>query len=459
MAPLAVAAARLALLLGRSRRPVPCGAVTSPAVCVVGLGKIGLALAAQYASRGLRVNGADIDSSLVALIEAGTPPVGGEEGLAERLAAARSNQLLSATTDTAAAVASSSVVVIVVPLLVDGEGVPDFRALDAATDAIARGLQPGTTVIYETTLPVGTTRERFTPKLASTGLVPGENLFVAFSPERVFVGRTFADLRRYPKLVGGIDDASTAKAIEFYERALEFDERPDLARLNGVWNLGTAEAAELAKLAETTYRDINIGFANELARFSERSGIDVFKVIEAANSQPFSHIHLPGVAVGGHCIPVYPRLYLTNDPGALVPAAARATNLAMPLHVVERLTTAHGSLEGQRVVVLGAAYRGGVKETAFSGVFPLVDHLRAAGAIVSVHDPLYNDAELGRFGLEPYHFGEPCDAAVVQCDHVEYAAMRPSDLPGITTLIDGRRITTPSDWQGVRHLQVGIASV
>lgn len=432
--------------------------MTPPAVCVVGLGKIGLALAAQYASRGLRVHGADIDPETVDAVNRGRAPETAEDGLAERLATARAADLIDATTDTAAAVAASDVVVVVVPLVVDAAFAPDFGALDAATAAVAAGLRAGTTVIYETTLPVGTTRTRFGPALAAgSGLDCGRDFFVAFSPERVYVGRTFADLRRYPKLVGGVDEGSTKRAVEFYERALEFDERPDLPIPNGVWDLGTAEAAELAKLAETTYRDVNIAFANELARFAERRGIDVHKVIDAANSQPFSHIHRPGVAVGGHCIPVYPHLYLANDPGALVPAAARRANTDMPVHAVGRLAAALGGLAGRRVVVLGAAYRGDVKETAFSGVFPLVTALREAGAVARVHDPLYDDTELRRLGLEPHHLGEPCDAAIVQADHPLYATLGPADLPGITVLLDGRRVTAADAWPGVRHLQLGVA--
>src|SRR5690606_32786618 len=126
---------------------------------------------------------------------------------------------------------------------------------------------------------------------------------------------------------------------------------------------------ELAKLAETTYRDVNIRLANQFARYAASTGIDVYQVIAASNSQPYSHIHQPAIAVGGHCIPVYPRLYLWNDPDASVVRAAREANAAMPDYAVALLEGALGSLANARVVVLGAAYRGGVKETAFSGVF------------------------------------------------------------------------------------------
>ncbi len=166
-----------------------------------------------------------------------------------------------------------------------------------------------------------------------------------------------------------------------------------------MWDLGTAEAAELAKLAETTYRDVNIGLANQFARYADSMGIDVHDVIEACNSQPYSHIHPPGIAVGGHCIPVYPRFYLWNDPDATVVRAAREANAAMPEYAVGLLDGLVGDLAGVQVAVLGAAYRGGVKETAFSGVFPVVAALRARGAQVRVHDPLFTDAELAALGL------------------------------------------------------------
>jgi nucleotide sugar dehydrogenase len=410
-------------------------------ICVVALGKIGLPLAVQFASKGHQVVGADVNAATVDLVNAGTEPFPGEAQLAEKLADVVSRGLLTATTDTPAAVAGAEAVVVVVPLFVDAESRPDFGWMDAATEAISRGLRPGTLVSYETTLPVGTTRGRYAPMLEQgSGLRAGEDFDLVFSPERVLTGRVFADLRRYPKLVGGINAASEARGIDFYASVLDFDERDDLPRPNGIWPMGSAEAAEMAKLAETTYRDVNIGLANQFARFADRSGIDVYAVIEACNSQPYSHIHQPGIAVGGHCIPVYPRLYLHNDPEATVVAAARAANADMPEYAVAKLEAEFGDLSGAKVAVLGAAYRGGVKETAFSGVFPLVDGLRARGAQVVVHDPMYTDEELARFGWQPFHLGEAADAVIIQADHVEYRELTRARIPGVKAIIDGRRV-------------------
>jgi nucleotide sugar dehydrogenase len=430
------------------------------AIAVVGLGKIGLPLAVQYASKGHQVVGVDINPRVVELVSSGMEAFPGEADLDVRLKQVVADGRLRATTDYAAAIPEASHVVVVVPLFVDADGVPDFGWMDAATRDIGTHLTRDTTVIYETTLPVGTTRTRWKPALEErSGLTCGTDFWVAFSPERVLTGRVFTDLRRYPKLIGGLDAAAADRARAFYSAVLDFDERPDLPRPNGVWDLGSAEAAELAKLAETTYRDVNIGLANQFARYAGEHGIDIHAVIDASNSQPYSHIHRPGIAVGGHCIPVYPRLYLWNDPTATVVRAAREANAAMPSYAVDLLAQTYGDLAGARVVVLGAAYRGGVKETAFSGVFPTVDALRAAGSDVVVHDPLYADDELAALGFTAYHLGEPVDAAIVQADHADYRGLGPADLPGIRALVDGRALTDPSRWReaGVLHRTIGVA--
>jgi UDP-N-acetyl-D-glucosamine dehydrogenase len=311
-------------------------------------------------------------------------------------------------------------------------------------------------VSYETTLPVGTLRNRFVPMLEEiSGLRESEDFWAVFSPERVYTGRVFADLRKYPKLIGAISDEGTRRAREFYESVLDFDERDDLARPNGVWDLGSPEASEMAKLAETTYRDVNIGLANQFASYADQNGIDAYKVIEASNSQPFSHIHQPGIAVGGHCIPVYPRLYLSTDPDASIVRTARENNAAMPERLVAQAEQVLGDLAGLRAVVLGASYRAGVKETAFSGVFPTVKALRERGAQVVVQDPFYSDEELAGFDFAPYHVGEPADLVIVQTNHPEYAELSAADVPGVRLVVDGRNITDASKWTGTPRLVLG----
>jgi nucleotide sugar dehydrogenase len=426
-------------------------------IAVLALGKIGLPLAVQFADRGHDVVGVDVNRALVDTVNAGIEPFPGEAHLAEKMSRLVPEGRLRATTDYADAVPGADAVVLVVPLFVDEKTAePDFGWMDAATRSLATHLTPGTLVSYETTLPVGTTRSRWKPMLEQgSGLVEGRDFHLVFSPERVLTGRVFADLRKYPKLVGGLSEEGARRALEFYQAVLEFDERPDLPQGNGVWDLGSAEAAEMAKLAETTYRDVNIGLANQFARFAGAHGIDVMKVIQASNSQPYSHIHTPGIAVGGHCIPVYPRLYLWNDPDATVVQAAREANAGMPEYTVGLLEGAHGPLDGQLVAVLGATYRGGVKEAAFSGVFAVVEALQARGAEVVVHDPMYTDDELAALGFTSFHLGEKADAVVVQADHSAYRDITPEDVPGVRTLVDGRRVTNPTGWADVTRRVIG----
>ncbi len=426
-------------------------------IAVVATGKIGLPLATQYASMGHEVVGVDVNQSLVDCINRGDEPFPGEVGLAEKLAEHVSSGRLRATTCYADAIPGADAVVVVVPLLVDEETQqPDFGWMDAATQSLAEHLTAGALVSYETTLPVGTTRGRWKPLIEETsGLREGKDFHLVFSPERVLTGRVYADLRKYPKLVGGLNEVGARRAIDFYQSVLTFDERNDLPHPNGVWDMGTAEAAEMAKLAETTYRDVNIALANQFARFADTAGIDIYRVIEACNSQPYSRIHRPGIAVGGHCIPVYPHMYLMMDPEADIVRAARNQNAKMPAYMVDRVEQKVGSLQGQRVVVLGASYRGGVKETAVSGVFPTVDELRKRGAIVTVHDPLFDDHELAGYGFTAHKLGSVADVVILQADHVQYRDLGPSDFPEVRLLADGRNFMDPAKWAGVPRIAIG----
>ncbi|MGA7729795.1 MAG: nucleotide sugar dehydrogenase [Chloroflexia bacterium] len=406
-------------------------------VAVVGLGKIGLPLAAQFVHSGQRVIGCDINPEVVALINAGQSHVKEEPGLDERVREAVASGFLTATTDTTAAVRESNVVIVIVPVLVDeASHKVDFRSIDAATDAVARGLQPGTLVIYETTLPVGTTRERFGPALErGSGLRVGRDFWLAFSPERVYSGRIFRDLQKYPKVVGGLTRECTERANRFY-----------IAVLEGAGTLITqnADTAEFVKLIETTYRDVNIALANEFARFAEARGLPVDEAIFAANSQPYSHILRPGIAVGGHCIPVYP-YFLINGAGEgemSLPRTARQVNDGMAGWALARVSKALGGLEGKRVLVLGLSYRENVKETAFSGAVRLLEELKEAGAVAWLNDPLYTDEEIERFGVMAASLADlPAgDAVILQAYHDDYRSLDWHALArkGYRLVLDGR---------------------
>jgi nucleotide sugar dehydrogenase len=422
-------------------------------IAVVGLGHIGLPLAVQYASRGHEVVGVDVDTRVVDTLNGGQSPHRDEQALIDRLPELVTAGRLRATTwEDPSGVSAAEAIVVIVPVVVDEARQVAFGPIDAATRDVARAIGPGALVVYETTLPVGTTRTRFGPMLADgSGLTLDEDLFLAFSPERVLVGRVLLDLRRYPKIVGGTSDEGTRRAVEFYEAVL--DEGTEVRAV------ASAETAEMVKLAETTYRDVNIAYANELARYAARNGIDVTEVIEAANSQPYSHIHQPGVGVGGHCIPVYPHFLFNDDPELRLPPLAREINEGMGAFTVDVIEDRIGSLDSQAVLVLGIAYRGDVREDAFSSAFRLRDELLAAGARVYGHDPYYDADHLRSVGFEPYDLDEPVPirVAILQAAHAAYRTMPPDAIPGLELFVDGRNAIDREPYQraGIGYVGIG----
>jgi len=227
--------------------------------------------------------------------------------------------------------------------------------------------------------------------------------------------------------------------------------------------LADVETAEFTKLAESVYRDVNIALANELALAAEHFGVDYAAASAAANSQPYSQLHAAGVGVGGHCIPVYP-YFLTNATDQPLVAAARERNDAMAAHAVERLVqalhAADSTLEGSSVLILGLAYRGGVKESALSSTLLLAEALRRRGARVLVHDPLYTAEEIAAHGLEasPLPPEEPVEAVVLQAGHAEYRSFDYRTLTGARVLLDGRRALDRGavEAAGLRYLAIGL---
>jgi nucleotide sugar dehydrogenase len=416
----------------RSVQPWTGKSGTVGSVALVGAGKMGLPLAAQFASHGWQVTAVDINQAVVDSINAGRAHVAEEPGLLEAVAEAHASGRLRATTDGAAAARSVDVVVIIVPVMLTDREQPDYRYMDAALAAVGPGLHPGSTVILETTLPVGDTRGRFTPALeAASGLTVEDDLFVAFSPERLLSGHVFQNLATYPKLVGGIGPASTARAAAFYASVLDAE----------VVAMSNAEAAEFAKLAETTYRDVNIALANEFASYAERSGVDILEVIAAANSQPYSHIHQPGIGVGGHCIPVYPHFLLSRAPEMTLVHASRKANDGQVERAIAALESELGSLDGIDVLVLGLTYRHGVKELAYSRAIPLIEGLRSRGARVLAFDPLLEDDEIVGLGAVPWAWGIAAPsvrAIVTQTADPRFALLDPGWFPELRAILDGR---------------------
>ena len=412
-------------------------------VAVIGLGKIGLPLAAQYASAGWHVIGVDVLPDVVASVDSGRVHFDEEPGLAARIAKAHASGLIEATVSHRDAASRADVVVMIVPLMLSKDHRPNYTAIDAATEAVAKGLKPGALVVFETTLPVGDTRNRFGPALAKgSGLALGQasGFLLAFSPERVFSGRVFAPGQTYPKLVGGVNATSAERAMEFYRSVLPAE----------VWQLATSEAAEFAKLAETTYRDVNIALATEFARYAERVGVDIVEVIHGANSQPYSHIHQPGIGVGGHCIPVYPHFLLSRAPDLALVSTARQVNDDQVSVAVAAVEQALGGLRQQVVLVLGLTYREGVGELAYSRAVPLIEQLQARGAEVWAYDPLLDADRVDRLGARPYRWGESSEARalITQTGDSRWRELDFAWLPKLEMLFDGRnsmrRVSRPA---------------
>lgn len=408
-------------------------------ITVIGLGKLGLPLAVQFATKNNFVVGLEIDIDRVNEINLGNSPIAEEQDLDWKLKEVVNSGYLKAVTDQKHAIADAEIIVVTVPLVTNEEGEPDFSIIDSVTESIGSCITKGTLVCYETTVPIGTTRHRFGKRIQElSSFEIGSEVFVVFSPERVLTGRVFCDLRKYPKIVGGITEKCTLRGIKFYESVIDFDKRDDLKNANGVWSLGTTEAAEFVKLAETTYRDVNIGLANQFAIHAHKLNLDIQNIIDASNSQYYSHIHQPGISVGGHCIPVYPYLYMLGDKKASIVESSRKTNESMPEYFVKLLIDSVDTLKGKQVLTLGITYRPDVKEVFNSGAFQIQKILVKHGAVPLFTDPLYTECELRDLGLTPGNMNNDTNFVILHTAHSEYRQIKFDKFKNLKCVVDGR---------------------
>ena len=407
---------------------------------VVGIGKMGLPLAALLAREGATVIGVRRNEKLVSEINEGKCPIEEEPDLAEMIKDTVSKGKLKATTQAEWAAEQSDVILILVPLLVNEKCQPDFSQMKEACTKAAKGLEKGDLIIIETTMPPGSIRDIITPIFAGSGLIPGEDFGIAHAPERLMTGRVIRNMYRYPKIVGGLDQKSTDAAAGLYT---PFGE---------VIKVSSLETAELVKVSEGVYRDINIAYANTLAMFCESHGVDAWEVIKAANHQTsdYCHIHLPGSGVGGHCIPVYPWFIITKGESYSTDVSlvrkARKINDAMPAHMktlIDMCLRDHGrSPEKSSVSVLGAAFRGGVKEARLSPGLALLKLLGGGYGRVVLHDPLFSDEEIRSMGFEPSRFDEAleCDCVTLVTAHPEYREHLDKLESVADRVVDGRNL-------------------
>ena len=401
-------------------------------VAVIGLGYVGLPLAVAFAEAGDQVIAVDIDPAKVDAVNAGESYI--EDVTSERLKAAAAS--IVATTDVSE-VATAEAVLICVPTPLTPNREPDLVPLLESSRSLAEVVRAGQLIVLESTTYPGTTREQLVPLLEQRGLHVGEDLNVAFSPERVDPGRTDYTMRNTPKLVGGITPECTERAAELYGRVCD-----------EVVRVSTPEVAEMAKLLENIFRSVNIALVNELAILAERMKVDIWEVIDSAATKPYGFMRFePGPGMGGHCLPVDP-FYLAwrarefHMSTEFIELAGKV-NQQMPYYCVERIERALNDVSkpvrGSRIGLLGVSYKGGVGDTRESPALRIIEMLAERGAILSYHDP-YVDA-LPEFGLQSSPLSEvvSADAVVLVTAHpdTDYAALAESarlfvDLRGKT---------------------------
>jgi UDP-N-acetyl-D-mannosaminuronic acid dehydrogenase len=421
-------------------------------LAVIGLGYVGLPVAASFAEAGFAVLGVEQNAHKVAAINAGRSPIEGEEpglaALVERVV--RSGKLRAVTAF--ADISSCEVAIICVETPVDDRHLPRYTALRSVLQDLGRVMPPGALVIVESTLSPGTMQAVVRPLLeASSGRRLNEGFFLGHCPERVMPGKLLANLHRVSRVMGGMTPETAGVMAALYRHLVEAD-----------LDLADCVTAELVKTVENAYRDVQIAFANEVALISEAAGGDVWKVRELVNKSPGRQMLLPGAGVGGHCIPKDPWLLAaaargTETPLRLIPAA-RLVNDSMPGHVAGRLEAilqAGGRPLGEaKILVLGYTYLEDSDDTRNSPSEALVKRLQARRAAVVIHDPY-----LPPYQGEVYTFASGCDAVVLMVKHRAYAGLDLGRLQAALRtplLVDGRGFFRPEQAQAAGLIYWGV---
>lgn len=351
-------------------------------VGIMGLGYVGLPLACEFAAAGFSVTGFEVDPSKVKSLLTGRSYIG--DISSRRIQELVKRKTLTATTDFAKLRAMDAIIVCV-PTPLNKTKDPDITFIDQATRKIAKILRKGQLIVLESTTYPGTTREQVLPTLEASGLKVGQDFFLAFSPERIDPGNKHFTLPNTPKVVGGITPNCKTLSVTLYSQVIQ-----------KVVPVSSAEAAELTKLLENTFRAVNIGLVNEVMMICDKLGLSVWEVIEAAATKPYGFMPFyPGPGLGGHCIPIDP-LYLSWKMKSLNFAArfidlAGEVNSHMPDFTVQKIARALNSrrkaIKGSHIVVLGVAYKANVTDVRESPALDVIHLLMQMGARVSYHDP------------------------------------------------------------------------
>lgn len=426
---------------------------------VFGAGRVGATIAAAWLRVGVKVVLADIDVNKITRIESGESVFRDEPGVDETLVEGIRSGTCTVTSYTKSAADGCDGIFIAVP---SGfrEGRVELNAVKSAAADIGSSLKRGALVSLETSVPPGTTRNLLVRELEhSSKMKAGTDFYVAYSPERIFEGRALHDLEEnYKKVVSGIDEASLEKAAKYYSTIAK----------KGIIKMSSLEAAETEKLFEGIYRDVNIALSNELAKYCEASGLDYWEVRSAANSQPYSQLHKPGAGVGGACIPVYPwfviheadRIRLNLD----LVRTARKVNDSQPEQVAAAALADTDLRPGDRVTILGLAFRGDVDDDRLSPSYSMVNYFLARSFEVVVHDPYVSKSKFQGFDLTTSikQALRGAKLVIVATDHSLYKGLSFLDVAGMASpgskILDARGVLKRSHPMNEKWKVLGVGS-
>ncbi|MGG0464167.1 nucleotide sugar dehydrogenase [Priestia aryabhattai] len=382
-------------------------------LCVVGLGYIGLPTAVMFANHGLYVHGVDVNEKAVELIKNKQLHIE-ENGLQERLESAVENGHFTVGTTAEEA----EIFIIAVPSPINEDKTANLNYVREATKSIVPYVRKGNLVILESTVPPRTVEDVMLPVLKETGLELGSELFVSHSPERVIPGKVFEELVNNDRIVGGINEESSRLTVELYKTFVK-----------GNIHVTDATTAEMVKVIENTYRDVNIAFANELAKISEKIGVNAWEAIKLANYHPRVNIHLPGPGVGGHCIAVDPWFLTELQPElAKIISLSRHTNDSMPEYTAlktKSLLDEKGIQHG-RVAVLGLAFKGNIDDMRESPSTDVLHHLEKLGVDYTAFDPHIKENKIERQTQSLAEAVAHADVILILTDHNEFKELLPS---------------------------------
>lgn len=412
-------------------------------VCVVGLGYIGLPLACIIADSGFDVYGVDVKKDVVDKVNRGIPPIS-ENGVDEFLKRAIALKKLRATLNCREAVEKSDIVIIIVQTPIGRDKKPDLRAFESACRSVGNALSAGKLIIVESTLPIGAIENMAIPEFEKRGLKCGRDFYLAYSPERAIPTRTMEEIRKNSRIVGGYCENSAELAHAFYSKITEGEvTKTDL------------RTAEVVKLIENTYRDVNIALANEIALLCEKIGADAIKAIKLANKHPRVNLHYPGAGVGGHCLPKDP-WFLINKAEEVnlelkLIRTAREVNESMPEHVLKRiekeLKSIGKSLNNAKITILGIAYKGNTSDTRNSPAEKIIERLSNLKCDFISHDSFVSQDFGYKFSRDIKAAIKNADCIVILAEHDEYKKLNLNEVEKLVKkpclIFDGRRILNP----------------